>query len=289
MASTQLIKRRIRSVRSTKQITKAMEMVAASKMRRAQEATLKSRAFSTTAREILTNVKTLTDVSKHPLYKKRNVKSKLYILITSDKGLAGAYNANLLKKFTHLLNEDKSNEIGQFVIVIGKKGSRFVSKLAGIKNIGIYEDFPDVPSIDDIKPIVMNTIEMFVNKEIDAVDVLYTHFYSSIKQEAIVQRILPAAFEETELRKDLGDAIFEPSPQAVLDNVTPRLIEAQLHQTFLEAGASEHSMRMLAMKNATDNASELIDDLTLEFNSARQAAITQELAEITGGASAVGA
>lgn len=287
MASTQLIKRRIKSVKNTKQITKAMEMVAASKMRRAQEATLKSRTYSMTAREILTSVKKLTDVSTHPLYVNRKIRHKLYILITSDKGLAGAYNANLLKKFVSLINEDKAQNININVVVIGKKGARFVSKLDELNEIGVYENFPDVPAVDDLRPIAVQAIEMFQGEEVDAVEVLYTHFYSSIKQEAISQRILPAAFEDTKPRDDLQEAIFEPSPKEVLDDITPRLVEAQLHQTFLEAGSSEHSMRMMAMKNATDNASELIDDLTLEFNGARQASITQELAEITGGVEAI--
>ncbi len=287
MANTQAIKHRIKSVKSTKQITKAMELVAASKMRRAQEAALLSRAYRNTAREILTRISELINVETHPLYARRPVKTKLIIVISSDRGLAGAYNANIMKKMVLDAKQSLADGVKVQSIAVGRQAARFISKLDGIEVIGAYEKFPDNPSSQDVEPILSTVFDKFKSSDVDMVDVLYTNFKSSILQEATLQTILPAAFNPVEDRADLDDADFEPSPEKVLDTITPRLVEVQLFQALLESFASEHSMRMMAMKNASDNASDLIDDLTLEFNGARQAAITQELAEITGGAEAI--
>ncbi len=288
MASVQQIKRRIRSVKSTRQITKAMELVAASKMRRAQEAALRTRAYRNTAGEILARLRQVADMAAVPYFTPRPViKNRLYIVITSDRGLAGAYNSNLLRYFTSELKKDEQTKVGRRGIMIGRQGSRFAARIKDLSVIGDYQDFPDRPSVNDIQPILQTAMTMFSDGEVDAVDVLFTDFKSSIAQEVRTHRLLPAAFEIDEVRQDLEDAVFEPSPREVLETITPKLIEAHLMQTFLEAAASEHSMRMMAMKNASDNAGDLIDDLTLVYNGARQAAITQELAEITGGAEAI--
>lgn len=287
MASTTALKRRITSVKNTKQITKAMELVSASKMRRAQEQTLRTRDYSTLARQLLTRLRELTDVSKHPLFVERTIKTKLYIVITSDRGLAGAYNSNVLRQLTRTLQADKEAKITAQLLVVGKQAARFVTRFENIEVIAAYTDFPEQPSANDLRPILNTITELYEQKRIDAVDAIFTDYKSSVLQEVILDRLLPAAFSNTPISADLDRAVFEPSPQAVLDNVTLRLIEAQLMQVFFEAQASEHSMRMMAMKNATDNANELVDDLTLAFNTARQSAITQELAEITGGAEAI--
>lgn len=287
MANTTTLKRRIGSVKNTRQITKAMELVAASKMRRAQESALRSRDFHNLAREILTRLRELTDVTKHPLWKVRPVKTRLHVLITSDRGLAGAYNSNLLRAFTKEVMADRDAHVKSQVIVIGKQGSRMIARFKDVEIIAAYHNFPEHPTANDIRPILNTLIDKFVAKEIDIVDVTFTDYKSSIVQEVRIDRLLPAAFVETTITNDLENALFEPSAQEVLNGVTERLIEAQFNQMFLESIASEQSMRMLAMKNATDNASDLIDDLTLAFNTARQAAITQELAEITGGAEAI--
>jgi len=287
MANTIAIKRRIGSVKNTKQITKAMELVAASKMRRAQEHAVKSRDFSNLAGSILTRLRELTDVSRHPLFKTRPIATRLHILVTSDRGLAGAYNSNLLRQFTTELKADRDQNIASQVIVIGKQGSKLATRLKNVTIVAAYHDFPEQPTANDLRPILNTLVELFSTKTVDAVDLIYTDYRSSINQVVVAQRLLPAAFTEVVMPHDLEQAVFEPSAEAVLENVTERLIEAQLNQAFSEAQASEHSMRMLAMKNATDNATDLIDDLTLAFNTARQAAITQELAEITGGAEAM--
>jgi F-type H+-transporting ATPase subunit gamma len=287
MAQTTAIKNRIKSVKNTRQITKAMELVAASKMRRAQDAALRSRDFHNLARQILTRLRETTDVTKHPLYRNRKIKTRLHLLITSNQGLAGAYDGNTYKQFMNELIADRDAGIRSQVIVIGKKGERFVSTLKNVEVIASYVNFPEHPTANDISPILMTMIDKFRANEIDAVDVIYTYFKSSISQQVRSLRLLPAAFQEIEISPELDQAEIEPSPQEVLDSVTERLIEAQLNQAFLESIASEQSMRMIAMKNASDNASDLIDDYTLAFNTARQSAITQELAEITGGAEAM--
>ncbi len=287
MASTQQIKRRIRSVSSTKKITKAMELVAASKMRRAQESTLASRAYRNTARELLTRLAKLTDVSKQPLYAERDTKTRLLIVISSDRGLAGAYNSYVMKKLTQELKKDVSNKVNTQAIFIGRQAARFGASLEGLEIVGVYENFPDKPTGADVQAVLETTTSKFLSKEVDKVDVIFTDYISSLNQEVRVQTLLPAHFEPAASPDDLRAVDFEPTPEKVVRGITPRLIKSQLFQAILESQASEHSMRMMAMKSASDNASDLIDDLTLVFNSARQAAITQELAEISGGAEAI--
>jgi F-type H+-transporting ATPase subunit gamma len=289
MASTQQLKRRITSVSSTKQITKAMELVAASKMRRAQDNAAKSRDYRNLASAILTRLRELTNVNKHPLFTQRTITTRLIIVVTSDRGLAGAYNSNVLRKLAAELTKDKETKVTSQLIVVGKQAANFAAKLENVEVLAAYQDFPEHPTPNNIRPILNTITELYEQKAIDSADVIYTDFKSSINQEVTLHRLLPAAFTEVHIPADLENASFEPSAQAVLDSVSLRLIEANLNQALLESQASEHSMRMMAMKSATDNANELIDDLTLAFNTARQAAITQEIAEITGGAEAISA
>lgn len=287
MANTIALKRRIGSVKNTRQITKAMELVAASKMRRAQEVAQRSRAYRQSAYSLLTRLSSITEVEEHPLFQKREVKNRLYIVITSNRGLAGAYNSNIIRLLGRSIIEDQKNGIRSQVITIGKQGANFVRRVEGVDLIAAYPAFGDQPTANDIRPILNTVVELFTEQKVDDVHMLFTELKSNILQLATPLALLPARFVETEEESSLDNFTFEPSIQEVLDNVAVRLLEVQLWQAMLESIASEHSMRMLAMKNATDNASELIDDLTLEFNTARQAAITQELAEITGGAEAI--
>ncbi len=287
MATKAALKNRIRSVSSTRQITKAMELVSASKMRRAQDSALKSRAYRNTARQILSRLREMTDVSKNPLFAFRLVQTRLIIVISSDRGLAGAYNSNVLRRLTQELKDDRDADVHTKLIIIGKRAANVVGRIENMDVVGLYEHFPEAPTADDVRPILTTMLDTFKDSSVDAVDVLYTDYKSSIKQEVTIDRLLPAAYESVHISPDLEAAVFEPSPQAVLDTITERLIEADLTQALYESQASEQSSRMLAMKNATDNANELVDDLTLAFNTARQAGITQELAEITGGAEAM--
>lgn len=287
MASRQQIKGRIKSVKNTKQITKAMELVAASRMRRAQDAAARTRRFAQLASELLTSLRAQVRLERHELFAARPVKARLLVIITSDRGLAGAYNSNVLKLYLRELQKDQKAGVKNYTICIGRQAANFTARLGEAEVVGVYNNFPDRPTANEVQPIIGTALELFRDKTVDAVDVLYTHYHSSVNQEAEVRHLLPAGFAETEVSEAVREAEFEPSPEVVLESATLRLVEMQLMQSLLESIASEHSMRMMAMKSATDNANELADDLTLAYNNARQAAITQELAEITGGAEAL--
>jgi F-type H+-transporting ATPase subunit gamma len=257
-------------------------------MRRAQEHAQHSRAYRDAAYSLLTRLSTITEVNDHPLYVQRPIKTRLYVAISSDSGLAGAYNANIIRLLTRSILEDRDSGVKSQVIAIGKRAANFTRRLENIELLAAYGAFGDNPTANDLRPVLNTLIEMYTTKQVDSVVLLYTEFKSNLVQTATPLALLPARFEQTEDGPaNLDTVTFEPSVESVLDNVTSRLLEVQLWQAMLESLASEHSMRMLAMKNATDNANDLIDDLTLAFNTARQAAITQELAEITGGAEAI--
>lgn len=291
MANTITLKRRINSVRNTRQITKAMELVSASKLRRAQERAKLSRDYRDLAYSILARLSSLSEVEMQPLFTKRKVSKRLYVIVTSDNGLAGAYNYNVFKRLAESLKADRQNSIKAEIITIGKKGAQFISRLEGVNLLGAYSAFGDQPTTQDIQPILATVLEYYREQKTDQVSLIYTLFKSNFAQVVQQQDLLPAELSEDvtknkeEYRYDFSN--FEPSVEVVIDNVASRLVETQIWQALLESLASEHSMRMLAMKNATDNANDLIDDLTLEFNTARQASITQQLAEISGGVEAL--
>jgi F-type H+-transporting ATPase subunit gamma len=289
MASTQILQRRIKSVKSTRQITKAMELVAASKMRRATEVAQMGRSYRVAAHELLSRLTTVSDVKDHPLFVQRTVKTRLYVVITSDRGLAGAYNANIIKMLTKAAIADDKAGVKTQAMVIGTRGVQFVRRITDIDLIAAFPAFGDQPSANDIRPVLKNVMELYATGKVDDVQLLYTQHVSNIVQLAQALALLPARLDNTDpdAISTLGNFTFEPSVTAVLDNVTERLLEVQIWQAMLESIASEHSMRMLSMKNATDNANDLIGDLTLAFNTARQANITQEIAEVTGGAEAM--
>lgn len=287
MPSTRALKTRIRSVKNTKQITKAMQLVAASKMRRAQEADKASAPYTNAASELLTYLGSQGATDRHPLFERRAVKSRLLIVVASDKGLAGAYNSNIVKRYIQELRVDDNEGVANKTIAIGRKAAQFATRLRDTEIVGVYEDIADRPSGHELRSILNTAIERFTSGDVDAVDIIFTEFVSSMTQTAVVRRLLPAGYAVTDVSEAVRDAEYEPSSEVVLDNVAYRLIGAQIFQAILDAKASEHSMRMVAMKNATDNASDLIDDLTLEMNKVRQGAITQELAEISGGVEAM--
>ncbi len=259
-------------------------MVAASKMRRAQEADKATFSYTQMASELLSYFASQGITEEQPLFLVREVKRRLIIVIASDRGLAGAYNSNVFKRYIKEVQADKH---GTPTVAIGRRSAQFVTRLKGSDVIGVYENLPDQPTGSELHTILDSARDQFMLGQIDAVDVIYTRFISSINQEVVVQRILPAGFETTIVSDEVSEAVYEPSAAAVLEATTYRLVEAQLFQALLDAKASEHSMRMVAMKNASDNAEELVDDLTLAMNKARQGAITQELAEISGGVEAM--
>jgi F-type H+-transporting ATPase subunit gamma len=288
MPSRQQIKQRIGSVKNTKQITRAMQLVSASKLRRAQNAVVGPTAYANLAREILTSLRHLAQgESEFHLFTERPVKQRLLIVITSDLGLAGAYDANVIRRMIQEIRADRDKGIKTSVITIGRKAAHAASSIADVTVEAAYQELPDHPDADKLRPILSSVVGLFADEVVDSVDLLYTHFVSTISQQVTVQSLLPAGFEEAEISSELRRADVEPSVETLVRAAALQLLEAQIYQAFLDAVASEHSMRMLAMKSATDNASDLIEDLTLVYNNARQAAITQELAEITGGAEAM--
>ena len=287
MASTRQLKSRIRSVKSTKQITKAMQMVAASKMRRAQDATKASHPYEKAAGELLAFLSKQGVTKTHKWFVERPVKARMIMVIASDKGLAGAYNTNVLKAYLANLRSDDNEGVKNTTIAVGRKASEFVSRLKGTEIAGTYENISDHPEGAQFYAMLNTAKDAFESGEVDAVDVVFTKFVSSMTQTAETFRLFPAGNTNEDANNVDAETLFEPSAEEVLDDVAYRLIGSRLFQALLDARASEHSMRMLAMKNATDNASSLADDLTLAMNKARQGAITQELAEISGGAEAM--
>lgn len=282
MASTQDIRRRIKSIRNIGQLTKAMQMVAASKMRRAQQAALAGRSYAALMNKVLVSLQKRTDPKLHPLLQIREVKKELVIVLSTDKGLAGALNTNLLR-------EAAKFEQGQTdYVVSGRKARQFIARTK--RNLIADFELKDAPSFVETKAIANFAMEKFLSREVDKVSVLFTHFINTINQQPTVQTLLP--IREFDLSKGKSESEsngqaeaaaeykFEPTPEAVLDVILPYYIHYQVFQMILDARASEHSARMVAMKNATDNASEFIKDLTLEYNKMRQASITTELLEI---------
>lgn len=287
MASMITLKRRITSIGNTRQITKAMELVSASKLKRAQAYAQKSRDYRDLAYDLLRRLNAMSEVERMPLFRKRPVKNRLYVVITSNTGLAGAYNANILKLLTTGLRADRDKKVKSHVITIGSKGAHLARRLHDVDLMAVYPPFGDQPSANDIRPILNTIVDQYAKESIDDVRVLYTVFKSNLVQQATDLQILPAPVIDGDDSPDLPISNFEPDAETVVAEVTTRLIEAQIWQAVLESLASEHAMRMMATKNATDNANDLIGDYTLELNTARQAAITQELADITGGAEAL--
>lgn len=264
-----------------------MQLVAASKMRRAQEATKASSPYTEAARQLLANLSSHASVKGHPLFTQRPVKTRLLIVIASDRGLAGAFNSNLTRLYAQELVADDKQGIKNATITIGRKAAQFVSRLKDTEVLGSYQDLSDRPDSSALHAILDTAKQKFISGEVDAVDLIYTDYVSAISQKAMVQRVLPAGADTDIPTTHSMDVVYEPSTHAVLDGVAYRLVGAQLFQALLDSRASEYSMRMMAMKSATDNASDLIDDLTLEMNKVRQGAITQELAEISGGVEAI--
>jgi F-type H+-transporting ATPase subunit gamma len=285
MPSMITLKRRITSVKNTRQITKAMELVSASKLRRAQEYAQRSRDYRDLAYDLLKHLNAQSEVASHPLFKKREVKNRLYVIVTSNTGLAGAYNANVLKELGIKLKRDQNEDIKSHVITIGSKGASFVRRIHGVELTAAYPPFPDQPTVDDMRPLLNMILDMFKNESADDIQLIYTEFKSSLSQFVNNLQLLPAT--PVEVGESNSVSNFEPDVETVIEQVTIRLIEAQVWQAILESIASEHAMRMIATRNATDNANDIIDDYTLELNTVRQAAISDVLAEISGGVEAM--
>lgn len=278
------IKRRIRSVNSTKQITKAMELVSTAKLRRSRGRLEKVRPYFETVNETVQEILGSSSNIDHSYTIEREVKKSLYIVITADRGLCGGYNINAIKK---ALEDIEDKEKVSF-IVIGQKAKGYFSK-RGYNIVGEYLNISEKPEYIDAKNIGRLALKLYKEGEIDEIKLVYTQFVSTISQVPKMVKLLPVAKEEKEKteEEEFKYVSYEPSPGAVLDYLIPKYIESTVFGTLVESAASEQAARRVAMESATDNAEEMIDSLTLSFNQARQAAITQEITEIVGGAEAL--
>ena len=287
MATLKQIQKRIAAVKSTQQITKAMKMVAAAKFRKAQESVIRARPFS---RELMSTLGRLaaihTEVQEHPLVVKRESTEKedLFVL-TSDRGLCGSFNSNVLRAVEHYLldNQDRFGSI--FLSTIGKKGNRYLKR----QQISIRQDVQDLLN----KPIYSRAVELaedlaerYTSGEVDRVTLVYNEFRSAVQQIVVFKTLLPLEPPEAGEGDEFVDYVYEPDKNTLLDRIVRRFLANQLFMNILESVASEHGARMTAMENATENATEMIQDLTLVYNKARQASITRELMDIVGGAEA---
>ncbi len=287
MPNTRDIRNRIKGVKNTAKITRAMQLVAASKMKKAQDAALLGRPYAALISRILAAVTGKIEEFKHPYFEEREIKTRGVLLITTDRGLAGALNANLFREVVKL---DAKNTV---FFSIGKKGRQFLSR-TGRKLVADFSISESAP-FKEFRPVIEAMIDAFRKGEIDTLEVLYPRFRNTLVQEPRLDTFLPLAnFRESletrlseqgqVLVEDERDFIFEPDPWTILDQLLDRFLKRETYQLLLDARASEHSARMVAMKAATDNAKKLSDQLTLQYNKARQAGITQEILEITAAA-----
>lgn len=287
MANIRDIRRRIKAVKNISQVTKAMEAVAAAKMRKAQDQVVATRPYAKSAGEVLSYIARLPDVdhSLDPLIQPRPIKKACVVLITGDRGLAGGFNSNVIRKASSLMKERRNAGVEVSVIAIGKKGRDWLLRYDPV----IHAEFigmNDAPTEDDASPIARLLIDEFVKGNFDVVDLVYTDFVNTLSQVPVVHQLLPVIPAEPSV--DMApDYLFEPSPDVVLERVLYGFTEIQILQGLYESIASEYSARMVAMRNATEAANELVDSLTLMYNKARQAGITNELIDIVGGATAL--
>ena len=299
MPSTRDIRRRIRSVKNTAQITKAMQMVASSKMRKAQLAALAGRPYAVLMNKVILSASQNSHDFVHPLTEKREVRKRGVLAVSTDKGLCGALNSNIGRE---VMRWDKETTI---FVTAGRKASQFVARTK--RNLAAEFTYKDAPLFAEARSISKKLQGMFLNGEVDCVDVIFTRFINTLAQRVEVRRLLPIGetqkllnetgltpeqkteIEQRATPEDVGlEHLFEPGAEQVLGAILPHFLNFIVYQVLLEAKASEHSARMVAMKNATDNAKQLIKDLTLEYNKLRQANITKELLEITTAQMALG-
>jgi F-type H+-transporting ATPase subunit gamma len=306
LATTREIKRRIRSVKNISQVTRAMQMVAAAKMRRAQEQALSTRAYAEKAWQILTQLAAQPGCSPemHPLFQRSPTVDTLgLVLITADKGLCGGYNVNVIRAAWRFILEAGCPVK---LVTVGRKGRDYMMRY-GRDVIAEFTELPPRPSMLDITPIARMVIDGFLRREMDEIYLVYTEFVNTLLQRPTIRRLLPLVTTEMEsaltgicalagtdgrdrqmeITKLSAMYIYEPDPRTILDTVLPRFTELQVYHAVLESLASEHSARMVAMRHATDNANELLGELTLSYHRARQEAITEEMLDIAGGAEAM--
>ncbi len=286
MASSREIRRRIRSVRNISQITRAMEMVSASKMRRAQQRVTASRPYAERLQGVIADLASLQldsdDLNAFPLLQQREIKKIAVLVITPDKGLTGPLNSNILRRASRYIMTESGAPVE--VVASGKKARDFMVR-TGQDVVAEFTGWGDAVSLEQLRPLAEVVLEEFISGKVDAVHLVYAKFINTLSQVPEVKQILPIV--QPESAGEYKDYIFEPSPAAVLQSLLPRFVEMQIFQAMLESVASEHSARMVAMRSASDNAKDIVRDLTLTYNKARQSQITAEVSEIAAGAEAM--
>jgi len=282
VASAKEIRGQIKGTQNTAKITKAMEMVAASKMRKAQERVLDARSYAEGIERVIHNLMRSHPEYKHPFLVKRDVKRSGVIAISTDKGLCGGLNTNAMKEVLSLM---QTSEVEVDFMNIGRRASQFMRRFGG-KVLASVEDVNDAPSLDEILGVVQVAMDKYMAGELDEVYLVYSQYVNTMTQKPTRIRLLPCDDSNVSEQETYWDYLYEPDSQVVLDGLLRRYIEALVYHSLLENKACEHSARMVAMKSATDNAKEIVKDLQVTYNKARQAAITQEIAEICSGAAA---
>ncbi|KTD62442.1 F0F1 ATP synthase subunit gamma [Legionella shakespearei] len=288
MAGAKEIRTKISSINKTRKITRAMEMVAASKMRKTQDRMRASKPYANKIYDVVKHIARANSEYRHPFISEREVKRIGVIVVTSDRGLCGGLNSNLLRETIRSIRSWKEQGKEVDVAVIGRKGLAFFKRVGGTI-LGSIEHLGDTPGINDFIGIVKVMIDSYYNGSIDALHIVYNEFVNTMTQKPTVKQLLPLPKSEDD-SSTMGhhwDYIYEPDAKDLLDDLLERYIELQVYQGVVENIACEQAAKMIAMKNATDNAGELIKEFQLAYNKARQAAITQELAEIVGGAAAL--
>lgn len=286
MAALIDLRRRIRSVRNTQQITKAMKMVSAARLRRAQERMFAARPYAAKMLEVLASLASRANPENHPLLKEKGDENIELMVVTADRGLCGSFNANLIKAALHFLDDRRNYNLT--LHLVGKKGHEFFRKRKYVISHHYLNIFRKV-QYEDAKEIAQKTIHSYLEGDLDAIYLIYNEFKSALQQRIIVRRLLP--LERLPQAPDTGlalDYIYEPDPAKIFDQLLPRHLEIQIFQALLESAAAEHAARMAAMDAATKNAKDMIEALTLTMNKIRQAAITKEIIEVVGGAEALG-
>jgi len=285
--NTKTIKRRIKSVGSTKKITKAMEMISAVKMRKAVANDLASRTYASLAWQMLSDIAAKTGVAYHPLMARRKeIKNIGLVLITSNRGLAGGFSSRLLQAVHEYIKKAEAETKAKTeVIVLGRRGQKIYHRFRH-QVVAEFDKVDLTVRVEEILPLATMVTKDFINKKYDKIILAYTDYISPLKQVPQLKELLPLEAAKTESAGNDWQFIFEPNPREALNVLVPRLVEMQIYQAVLESDASEHSARMLAMRNATDAAEDMISELQHSYNKARQAAITQEIAEIVGGVAA---
>lgn len=287
MASLKEIDGRIKSTKKMKQITKAMNMVSSSKLRRAEKNTKQFEPYMEKMQDAITAIAGASKNSSHPMLRPRQVQRSGYLVITSDKGLAGAYSSNVLKRLINDIKEKHTSSDEYSIIVLGQSGVDFL-KNRGYEIENSLVDVPDQPSFKSIQAIAKHAIDLFSEEHIDELKIYYSHYVSVLENKPTTKQVLPLSREDSSQGQgQMCSYEFEPDKESILSVILPQYVESLIYGTILDAKASEHAARMTAMKNASDNATELIDDLSLQYNRARQAEITQQITEIVGGSAAL--